>query len=174
MRSERRRSSKANALALAIWAATCAAGCTEVARIQSSPPGARLYVNDELVGITPVEYRVPRWQWPETFEYRLEREGYLTSRGELGTELYVGRVAGSALTLGIFALFLRPVSLADPQDFSLEPIPPEASAPIPEAATPGRRRQLDDRLRALQKLLDEGEIPPAEYQRRRDAILDEL
>jgi hypothetical protein len=173
MRSERRRSSTANALALAIWAATCASGCTEVARIQSSPSGARLYVNDELVGITPVEYRVPRWQWPEAFEYRLELEGYLTRRGELGTELHVGRVAGSALTLGIFALFLRPVSLADPQVFSLEAIPRAASAPIPEPAMIDRRDQLDDRLRALQKQLDEGRISPAEYQRRRDAILDE-
>lgn len=58
-------------------------GCAESTRVRTTPPGATLYVNDEFVGITPVQYKIDRSKWPSTFRYRLELDRYRTKEGEL-------------------------------------------------------------------------------------------
>ena len=49
--------------------------------VRSYPPGARLYVNEKLVGIAPTVYSVPHSQIDVQQKVRLERDGYQTLEG---------------------------------------------------------------------------------------------
>lgn len=155
---------------------TAVSACTEAARVTTTPPGARLYVNGEFVGITPTVYRVARSKWPEVFTYRFDLEGFHSREGELRTMLYRGRLVGSVFSLGILALLRRPVSLVDPQVFVLEPVatgnPPVPL--LPRGDSPRRESTLEERLRRLRQARDEGRLSPAEYERQSDEILEDL
>ena len=80
------------------------AGCTETVRIRTTPPGAKLFVNNREVGVTPTEFDAPsRDMSAARFPYRMELPGYRTAEGVLTSRVSIGRVIGSIFTLGIFA-----------------------------------------------------------------------
>jgi hypothetical protein len=41
-----------------------AVGCTETVRVQTTPPGAKLFVNNREIGVTPVEFDAPSKDMP--------------------------------------------------------------------------------------------------------------
>lgn len=58
------------ALALALFA-----GCTYEVRYESTPPGARVFVNNELVGTTPMVHEMPL-EGLTSYMLRFEKDGY--------------------------------------------------------------------------------------------------
>jgi len=121
------------------------AACAETAAIHSYPPGARLSVNGKVIGITPVEFRVPRDEWVDRFDYVLERPGYETMRGELPQGVTKARIIGAIVTSGILLVFKRPTNFKrDRFDFEMTPtgVPPAATAPpVPPASAPVVREE---------------------------------
>lgn len=75
------------------------AGCSENAVIQSDPIGAKVFINDRLIGITPAVFSVERRQFAHSYRLRLEKKGYEPYVGELTT-----RVSGSRATAAVFTL----------------------------------------------------------------------
>lgn len=143
-------------------------GCAESTVIRSYPSGAKLYVNDQLKGITPVVLTVPRSEFAdENFRVRLEHDGYATAEEKLQKRVCGGRIAGGVFTLGIVFLFKRPTCFASPQDFVLAPLP---GHDVPLAHQP----TVDERLQRIQKMRDQGIITNEEYEHYRREILKDL
>jgi hypothetical protein len=115
-------------------------GCAESTLIQSRPPGATVWINDSLVGKTPVVYSVSRETFSRRQHYRLELAGYETSEGELSRRVKAGRVVGGYFSLGISFIFKRPTGFRDRYDFALVPqLPPLArTEPEPPGAASER------------------------------------
>ncbi|MEW5918037.1 MAG: PEGA domain-containing protein [Gemmatimonadota bacterium] len=79
-------------------------GCTESVYIQTTPPGARVFVNNREIGVSPFEFEAPSKDLPTTrYEYRMELPGYRPAEGFLPTRVSVGRVIGSIFTFGLIA-----------------------------------------------------------------------
>jgi len=112
-------------------------GCAETATIRTCPPGARVSINDEVVGVSPVEYTVRREDWPEdgVFHFRIEREGYLPAEGSFDQSMCMGRIMGGAFSGGLSFLFKRPSCLQDTYLFDLEPVATAELTPSQPAAT---------------------------------------
>jgi hypothetical protein len=75
-------------------------GCAEIVQFQSTPPGAKVYVDDAYVGETPIQYST-RDVILRT--YSVEKEGFPKAAGELQPRIAAGRVVGAIFTLGIVA-----------------------------------------------------------------------
>lgn len=95
--------------------ATLAGGVTQQVRVKSKPAGARVLVNGNDVGVTPVTTRLSRWGWHwvriemagyEPYEVRLEK----TYNGTAGANLFIGGVwiVVDAVTGAIFQLDVSP------------------------------------------------------------------
>jgi len=152
-------------------AAVLLSGCAETAVVRSYPAGARLYLNNQYVGITPAAINIPREQFDAgQYGYRLEQDGYEPIEGTLRTETCRGRVVGGVFTLGVVLLFKRPTCFASPQDFSLTPLP--GSQPV--AAQTEHQPTIEERLERLQRLRDDGTISNEEYDHYRQQILNDL
>jgi len=115
-------------------------GCGESTLIRSQPPGATVWINDSLVGKTPVEYSCGRASFSHPQHYRLELAGYQTAEGQLSKRVKPGRLVGASFSLGISLLFKGPTGFRDRYDFALVPRlrPLAMSAPEPADAAAGR------------------------------------
>jgi len=82
-------------------AAILLAGCSEEVLFRSSPPAARVSVDDVYIGDTPTHFTTHQ-VIPRT--YRVEMQGYPPVEGQLEPHLAPGRVIGAIFTLGIVAL----------------------------------------------------------------------
>jgi hypothetical protein len=156
-----------------LLAACCVgfAGCGESVMVRSYPPGSKVYVNDEFVGVTPAVYTVDSSEFSKRdFAVRLDRTGYASTDGVLRKQTCPGRVTGGVFTLGILFLFKSPTCFASPQDFLLEPLPDQA---VSEAGTL-HQPTLEERLDRIRKMRDEGVITPEEYEHYRREILKGL
>lgn len=92
------------ALALTVALLVPVLGCTENVYMRTTPPGAKLFVNNREVGVTPLEFHAPSKDMPSArFPYRMELTGYRATEGTLTSRVSVGRVIGSILTFGILA-----------------------------------------------------------------------
>jgi hypothetical protein len=98
------------------------AGCSENAVIQSVPIGAKVFINDRLVGTTPALFTVERSHFAHAFGLRLEKQGYEPYVGELTTRVCGGRVTAAVFTLGVFYLFKSPWCLVDQPPIPLLPV----------------------------------------------------
>ena len=127
--------------AIALGVLVCT-GCAETTLIRSQPPGATLWVNDVMVGATPVEYTCSRAEFAHPQRFRLELQGYQPAEGELRRRVMPGRIVGGCFSLGISLLFKRPTGFRNRYDFALVPRPRAitepagAGAPERGAATP--------------------------------------
>jgi hypothetical protein len=76
-------------------------GCTSTTQIQSVPPGAKVYVDEEFLGTTPYMYSDQKVVG-STIHLRLEKEGYepLQTTIQRNEEADAG-----AIVAGIFLLF---------------------------------------------------------------------
>jgi len=83
--------------------------CGTKVRFSSLPSGAKVYLDDTLLGETPVVFET-REIYPRT--YRVELNGD-SDEGKLTPRICPGRVVGAIFTLGIVAM-VRPVHCYDP------------------------------------------------------------
>ncbi len=69
---------RAGAIILGLCAALAATGCVErKLTVVSNPPGARVYLDGQEMGITPVTFR---FDWYGKREFMLRKDGYRTLR----------------------------------------------------------------------------------------------
>jgi len=99
-------------LALAV-----AAGCNHRVSVNSNPPGARAYVDQQFVGVTPTTFSETSGFGKE-YEIRLEKDGYRTLTVKEKQRANLGYLLLSILTCGIGVLWS--FTLEDRYDYSLE------------------------------------------------------
>lgn len=154
--------------------------CTSYTTITSEPPGARLYLDHEFMGETPVRYSDTKIVG-SCSQLRLEMEGYENLDSWLcrNEEVDAGAVVG-----GIFFLFpfLWIMKYKPYHNYELRPLPGGASEPElydfvePE---PAERKMQEEgltprqmaRLRELKKLLDEDILTREEFEAEKKKIL---
>ena len=144
-------------------------GCAgaEPAALHTTPPGAKIYVNEKFVGLSPTTFMIGR---SEGTHYRAVLDGYPPGEGQLESRIAPERVFASVVTVGIFSIVMgwhhyptTYVDLGPPLNPSLEShgtIAPELSP--------------EDRLRHVQNMYDQKLISEQEYGRLRSQILHEL
>jgi hypothetical protein len=161
-------SSRKTGSLLAISTALLLLGCSENTVIHTNPEGAKVYINGEFIGVSPVKYEIPDSQLPSVFRYRLEHQGYVSQEGEFHTKVSGGRVTGTIFTLGILGLFKSPSALDNEYRFALEPI--ESTSSSAPTQSDAAKRKLEE----LKQLRDRGILTEDEYQRKRADVIKGL
>ena len=145
--------------------------CSSATMIMTIPPGAKVYMNDEPVGVTPYEHRDTKVVGSST-SIRLEKEGYETYYTYLNRdeEVDVGAIVG-----GVFLLFPFLWVMKYKKSHTYELFPLEAGKAVETKTTPATKLSQSkiDRLRELKQLLDEKIITPEEFEAEKKKILDE-
>jgi hypothetical protein len=138
--------------------------CTSTTRIQSIPEGARVYINEEPAGTTPLIYSDTKIMFSST-NIRLEKDGYAPCYSVLtrDEEADVGAIIGGFIFWVPFAWSLK---YRPSHTYELYPLLPQASDP----ALPASKA---DQLRELKQLLDENVITQEDYDKQKARILDE-
>jgi hypothetical protein len=140
-------------------------GCTQVTRINTTPVGAKVFLNGNLIGVSPARYAFengPGDTFPSRFHARFERAGYEPLEVDLPTRISAGRVAAGIFTLGL-AFALQGVRVVDPSyTYSLYPIGTNEAAISEDWVRD---------LRKLDRLRQDGLLTETEYQRRRSILL---
>lgn len=168
-------------LILILAASIFTASCSSTTNIQSNPKGAKLYMNDQLVGTTPYIYTDTKIVGTCT-NIRLEKEGYEIFNTQLcrNEEADAGAIVG-----GIFLLipFLWTMKYHPMHIYELTPL-----GYTPVEATPSKNiepskkgdqlkttplKSKTERLREMKELLDEGVLTKEEYDVEKQKILDE-
>lgn len=145
-------------------------GCMTSTQIRTVPPGASVYVNDQLVGTSPVTYSVPDDTWRPPYRLRAELAGYQPVQAELQPVTATGRITGAIFTLGIVAA-VRPMStFADNYTFTLVRDPDQGHA---DSRSSAAGRSMEGDLTELKRLFDDGTLSPKEYQDAKDRLLKE-
>jgi hypothetical protein len=146
-------------------------GCAESVLIRAYPRDARITVNGEPLGTSPVQYTVPRQRWPQDgyFHYHVEHAGYQPQDGVFTSKPAGGRIAGGIFTLGVLFLFKGPTALPEEIQVVLEPV--AATAPPASEANSSSPSQ---QMRRLEKLLHDGAITEEEFKRQRNKVLHDL
>jgi hypothetical protein len=85
-------------------------GCAESVLVRSVPPDAKVFIDNKLVGSTPINFAT---RDVRPLLYRVEKPGYPTAEGQIQTRIAPGRVVGAVFTLGILAIF-RPMHYFTP------------------------------------------------------------
>ncbi|MBD2752869.1 PEGA domain-containing protein [Spirosoma validum] len=149
--------------------------CSSYTVIQSKPSGAKLYLNDSPVGVTPYRHVDTKIVGSTTW-VRLEKEGYapLQTSFSRNEQADVGAIVG-----GVFLLFpfLWTMKYSPTHDYELMPIadgqaPTPSIAPMPLANDAAVSTSKATRLRELKKLLDDGILTKDEYEKEKKKVLD--
>lgn len=140
------------------------AGCSESTRIQTSPPGARVYVDNVLVGVAPTVFTTSRAELSKPHMCRAELDGYAPAEEPLRTTLAVGRLIGAIFTLGIVYAFRSPYAFRNTHDLILEKLPDTKPTTGSHPAKTGGP-SAEDRLRRIKQLRQQGVITQDEYDR---------
>ncbi len=124
-------------LALALCLSACV---TRTIVVESDPPGAQVWINERLVGPTPVEVE---FITHGRHKFRLQKEGFreLTAREMVRAPIY------QWIPLDLVFEYLLPFKLEDRHRFRypLSPQPPGERLAPPEQRDPSQiRRRLDD------------------------------
>ena len=143
------------------------AGCAESTLIRSYPMGARISVNGNFIGTSPVVFSVPRNQFTtQEFTVTAEHPGFEPGRATLQKQTCPGRIVGGVFSLGISLIFKRPTCFTDPQSVSL--------VALPAAPAGAAKPTVNERLEQLETIRSEGRVTPAAYARMRREILGDL
>lgn len=159
------------------------AGCVEHKMIlRSDPPGAKAYVDDEFVGVTPCAAPFTHYG-TRRVELAFDRDAFLKANGGATPEGYRDGfrqvVADAPLTvpwwqypaLDMFTEIVIPFTIHDRQEFTyrLEPLPPPPDLRTPEGQERAARRRDEvlERADALRERLrqqneQEKKEPPKE------------
>ncbi len=147
--------------------------CASSTLIQSSPTGAKLYLNNSLVGTTPYNHSDTKIVGSTT-DVRLEKEGYQPftttfSRSE--------RADAGAIIGGLFLLFpfLWTMKYDPSRTYELTPASGSGNSAVttmPLANDGAISSPKATRLRELKKLADDGILNKEEYEKEKKKILD--
>jgi hypothetical protein len=147
-----------------LFVATLVTGCAgDTLSLQSSdrfavtsqPSGATVYAMGNVVGTTPLELSTSQ-VFPVTFPYEVQSKYGKIELTHPGCKPYSRSVSGSVLANGL--------------DAKLDC----AQAPQPAAIVTVGSAYIEERLRKLKNLFDEGLITEEEYSSKRQSILQEL
>lgn len=143
--------------------------CASSTMIQSYPSGAKVYLNNEPVGVTPYLHRDKKIVGSST-DVRLEKEGYqpLMTGFSRNEDADVGAIIG-----GVFFLipFLWTMKYKPSHSYELQPaMAGNQTMPNPGfVANPTQSKS--DQLRELKKMLDEKLINQEDYEKAKAKIL---
>lgn len=156
--------------ALALLVSSSLSGCVTSTQIRTIPSGASVYVNDQLVGTSPVTFSTPDSAWRPPYRVRAELPGYQPGLGELTPVTATGRITGAIFTLGIVAA-VRPMSTFEGSyTFALARDPNASRA---NASGSESDRSIEGELTELKRLHDEGTLSAKEYQDAKERLLKE-
>lgn len=145
--------------------------CSSYTVIQSNPTGAKLYVNESPVGVTPYRYSDTKIVGSRT-DVRMEKEGYAPLR----TSFSRNEVADAgAIIGGLFLLFpfLWTMKYSPTHNYeltSLSDAPAVMSIPLANDAAVSTSKAT--RLREIKKLLDDGILTKEEYEKEKKKVLE--
>lgn len=159
-------------VALLLAGSMVLASCSSTTMIQSTPTGAKLYVDGEPVGKTPYSHRDTKIVGTST-SIKLEKEGYepFTTSFSRNEEVDVGAIIGG---LFVWIPFLWTMKYKATHSYELTPLVGTQQAPasvIPQTNTILGSKA--ERLRELKGLLDDKIITPAEYEVEKKKILED-
>lgn len=140
-------------------------GCTQTARIATVPTGAKVWINGELLGVSPTELTIengPNTPFPSRLHARFERAGYEPLEVDLPSRVSGGRVAAAIFTLGIAGAVQGVRTVRPSYVYTLYPIVSK-DVDISDEWIQG--------LRKLDRLRKDGLLSEAEYERRRSILL---
>ncbi len=164
--------------------------CTSTTMIQSTPSGAKVFINGEVVGTTPYPYQDNKIIGNDV-SVRLEKQGYqaVSATFSRDEKVNVCAVVGGCLFL---VPFLWAMDYKPTHSYELKPIagalysdPVQQEAPArqeqknngreeePQSKQQAPAKSKADRLREIKKLLDDKILTQEEYDREKKKILDE-
>ena len=128
-------------IAALLLSAFLAVGCASATVLKSSPSGAKVYVDQKLLGNTPVKYEDSDVFWAKR-DVEVQMDGYEPYKTKLAkTEPRVSAIIG-ALLVGVPILWVT--EYPDEINYELRALPqamgqaPAAQAPaVPESQSPG-------------------------------------
>ncbi len=124
-------------LTAAIVAVAFLAACSTHVQINSNPQGARVWVNDKDLGVTPAT-TVLEYNSFTQHRVRLEKPGFLPYMGVLRTEINVAPIVGAVLCICFLPALLWVVMPAPVQNFELVPAGASSSPAVAgDAPAPG-------------------------------------
>lgn len=144
-------------------------GCAERFAVRTYPTGAKVTVNDQVIGITPVNMYVPRGDLQKEYRYRIEKENYVTIDGAVRPRVAPGRIVGAIFTAGILLAF-RGIRAIPEVITELTPIEPRSAGTVGKGST----ESIESRLKRIDSLHNQGLLSDEEYKRLRSDVLDEL
>ncbi len=158
-------------IALVLASSIILTSCSSTTLIQSTPHGAKVYVDGEPVGTTPYSHTDTKIVGSTT-TLKLEKEGYETfnttiSRNE---EVDVGAIIGG---LFVWIPFLWTMKYKPTHTYEMVPASDYVSAPIKKDQQAAPTKSKYEKLRELKNLFDEGVINEMEYEKEKDKILNE-
>jgi hypothetical protein len=146
-------------------------GCASTTMIQSSPSGAKLFLNGETVGTTPYSHTDTKIVGSTT-HVRLEKEGYepLNTAFSRDEEVDVGAIIGGLFVWVPFLWIMKykPVRTYELKPFSGNDFPLEKQIMLQDGSS-----SKSEKLRELKKLLDDKIITQEEFDAEKKKILDE-
>jgi hypothetical protein len=154
--------------------------CSSSTLIQSVPPGAKVYVDGQPVGVAPYNYSDSKIVGSRT-TVRMEMDGYepLITSFERNEEADVGAIIGGLFVLVPFLWLmkykplhtyeLKPLGAGQP---AAPTVTTPAVTPAPPAPSATSTSKVD-RLRELKQMLDEKLITQEEYDAQKKKILEE-
>lgn len=141
-------------------------GCYQSAYLLTDPAGAKVYVNGELLGVSPVELAIedgPGVTLPTHLHARFERAGYEPLEKDIPIRISGGRVAAGIFTLGLSFALQNTRTVRPSHVYKLYSIGTVESQQISD-------EWVQD-LRQLQRLKDDGLLSEGEFERRRSILL---
>jgi hypothetical protein len=157
-------------IALILSGSVLFASCTSTTMIQSTPGGAKLYLNGEPVGTTPYTYSDTKIVGSTTI-VKIEMEGYepLNTTFSRDEEVDVGAIVGGVLVL---FPFLWAMKYKPTHTYELVPLSGNQQ-PIIKSQKTNNQQSKAERLRDLKQLLDEKVLTQEEYEKEKKKILEE-
>jgi hypothetical protein len=160
-------STKAIALLLAVL--VLMTSCVSTTMIQSSPMGAKIYIDGQPSGTTPYSYSDTKIVGSMT-TVKLEKEGYepMNTSFSRSEQADVGAIIGG---LFVWVPFLWTMKYNPIHNYELTPINNKQQATQTQSLQSPKSK--GDRLRELKQLLDEKIITQDEYDKEKKKILSE-
>ncbi len=144
--------------------------CVSTTMIQSTPSGAKVYLNGESVGKTPYSHTDTKIVGSTT-TVKLEKEGYepLNTSFSRNEEVDVGAIIGG---LFVWIPFLWTMKYKPIHTYELSPTLDINQTTISKKNQQNTKTKVD-RLRELKQLLDEKIITQEEFEKGKKKILEE-
>lgn len=162
---------KTKTISLLLVGAILLASCASTTMIQSTPSGAKVYVDGQPVGSTPYTHRDTKIVGSTT-TVKLEKEGYepLNTSFSRSEQADVGAIIGGIF---VFVPFLWVMKYNPTHTYELTPSSGNEQSPIKKQSLQNQTKSKVERLRELNQLVVEKVITQEEYEKEKKKILEE-